>query len=278
MKEKIISAFDAVTADEALKEKTKEYLAAKRRSAPKRRPLLSWKNAAAFAACLLMLTVGATGVKAYYTETAYLSIDVNPSIELGINGFGIVISQTAYNEDARAVLESVNVRNKRYTKAVELLLNSGALNAYLSEDAVIDFSVVSDDAVDVIAELDTYIGAAPYAVMYTQCSMQTRSEAHGFGMSFGKYALYQALCEYDGSITVEECREMSVGEIMRTLNAHRNGNGAQNGGGGQNQNTGGERNENGNQNGNQDKQNGNQGGNGNNNNNGNNGNNGHKQK
>lgn len=254
MKEKIISAFDAVTADEALKEKTKEYLAAKRRRAPKRRPLLSWKNAVAFAACLLMVTVGATGVKAYYTETAYLSIDINPSIELGINRFGVVISQTAYNEDAQAVLDGLNVRNKRYAKAVELLLESGALDDYLSEGAAVDFSVISDDAAAVFVALQETLSGAPYAFIYTECTMQTKNEAHAYGMSFGKYALYQELYSYDNSITVEDCRDMSVGEIMRTLNAHKKSGESQNNGGSQNENTGTQQNgtleDNGNQNGN----------------------------
>lgn len=257
MKDKIVSAFDAVKADEALKENTRNFLNAKRRILPKRRQLFSLKKAVAFAICLLTVTLSAAGVKAYYTESAYISIDINPSIELGINNLGRVISQTAYNEEAEEILQNVRIKNLKYTDAVKILMESGALSTYLSEDSVIDFSVISDDTEAIIEALQTYADSAPYIFVYTECSTQTRNEAHSCGMSFGKYALYQELCRYDDSITIEDCKEMSVGEIMKTLKAHQNGNGGENNNGNTTQN---------------DTESGNQDNNGNENNNGNNGN------
>ena len=58
--------------------------------------LVAWRRAAAaLAACLVLAVIGLTGSRLYFEETAFVDIDVNPSIELGINRFDIVVSARA---------------------------------------------------------------------------------------------------------------------------------------------------------------------------------------
>ena len=72
--------------------------------------IVKWRRAAiALAACLALTAVGLIGSRLYFEETAFVGIDVNPSIELGINRFDIVVSAKAYNEDGEALLRDVSV-------------------------------------------------------------------------------------------------------------------------------------------------------------------------
>ena len=66
---------------------------------------------AAAASLLLVLGIGAGGYKLYYTPVSYLSIEINPSIQLSINIFDRVIGCEYFNNDGKIILEEVNVHN-----------------------------------------------------------------------------------------------------------------------------------------------------------------------
>ena len=103
MNEKWKSAFDQIHAEEALKDHTKKYLSEKiynRSSAP--RPV--FRRAAVLAAGLVLLCfIGGSWI--FMTPTAYISIDINPSLELGINRFDRIVSVDGYNEDGDDLAE-----------------------------------------------------------------------------------------------------------------------------------------------------------------------------
>ena len=86
MDEHLKQAFDQVRAERELKERTKRVLAG--RIAGRRRGRLQVLLPAA--ACLLLILAG--GRWFYFTPTAELTIDINPSLQLGINRFDQVVS------------------------------------------------------------------------------------------------------------------------------------------------------------------------------------------
>ena len=91
--------------------------------APRKRPrarFVSLRRAvAAVAACLVLAVVGFGGF-AYAQPTTYVGIDVNPSIELGVNRFGIVVQAEAFNDDGRALLDAVSLTGRGYADALTL--------------------------------------------------------------------------------------------------------------------------------------------------------------
>ena len=141
-KEKLKAAFDQVRAEEELKERTKEYLSEKVYARKKKRtsPL---RNFAAAAACaLLVFLVG--GSYLYFTPTAYISVDVNPSLELGINRFDRIISVTGYNEDGKALADSLDLKYMDYSDALESLLADQEMEVYLSDNADVVLTVAGN--------------------------------------------------------------------------------------------------------------------------------------
>ncbi len=68
-------------------------------------------------AALFLVLIGA-GTVAYASPYYYVSMDVNPSILLKVNAFNRVIGVQAVNEDAAAVVEQLEVKNKNVDDAI----------------------------------------------------------------------------------------------------------------------------------------------------------------
>lgn len=81
----------------------------------------------------------------YFTPTADISVDINPSIELGINRFDKVVSVSSYNDDGQELLDSINIKYMDYTEAVDQILANENIAALLDNDAVMTITVVGSD-------------------------------------------------------------------------------------------------------------------------------------
>lgn len=84
MNSRIKRAFDAVHAEESLKESTLAFLERRRKGGRVRQGWWAGQRLA-MAACALLLALGIGGWWLYFTPTASISIEVNPWIELGVN-------------------------------------------------------------------------------------------------------------------------------------------------------------------------------------------------
>ena len=59
-----------------------------------------YKRILTTAVCLMVLCFGWAGYNIYYTPITVISVDINPSVELGVNRFDRVISVSAFNSEA----------------------------------------------------------------------------------------------------------------------------------------------------------------------------------
>lgn len=208
----IMESMKEIHASEKMKADTLRYLNGKRRehSIPKTRHVLQY----AFIAVCLLLALGTGGYSVYRRPVSYISIDINPSIELGINRFERVVSADAYNEDGQYILKDVALKNIPYAKAIDRLLSDEAYSHYLTEGSVLVFTVVAEQPDAVIKEIsESGTGHAYNAQIYTSDEF-CMEEAHQYNMSFGKYRAYQELSQYDENVTVEDCHGMTIGEIQ----------------------------------------------------------------
>jgi hypothetical protein len=227
------SALGRVSADEELIRTTKDYIInryaaerskvkspAPRRSAAARR--------FAVAACALLLLIGCPiGALAYYkTPTSYLSIDINPSVELGINAFGKVVTATAYNEDGETILQGQDVVNMDVKDAVNILITSASQHGFILEDGSTIISIISEtnneknaeelvDTAEEGAEAAMDSEGSSAAIQKDNISLERRDEARELGISPGKLNLIQKLQELDPTITVEQYKDVSVTEIQK---------------------------------------------------------------
>lgn len=213
---RIQKAFANVRAEESLKQDTLAYLRKEisRRQKVKRRV---WAYAVACAALLLTVSVLFQGL--YTTPVSYISIDVNPSIELALNLFDRVVSCEGYNEDGQQLVSEVDVSNMTYTEAVETLLSSSQMQGYLNQQgAKLVFTVSSDKQEELAAGLQNCQGYQEHHASCHTAEVGTMQAAHEAGLSVGRYQVYQELLENGVSITPEECRNLSMRELRALLN------------------------------------------------------------
>lgn len=205
-------SMNSIKASDELKAETLRYLEEQRDARRPGRGFYALRYGLALVCLFLLLGTGGYGL--YGRPVSYVSIDVNPSIELGINWLGRVVSVNAYNDDGQQILEQVRLKNLPYLKAVRLLLEYEAEENFLTENSLLVFTVISENAEAITRKLAGISSSENASVLTYESDMACMEEAHQHHMSFGKYRAYLELSGYDGSVTVEDCHEMTMGEIQ----------------------------------------------------------------
>lgn len=216
-----------IQATEELKQKTLRYLNGQQ--GRKRRAHSQFVPGIALAAAALLCLIAAGGYSVYRRPVSYISIDVNPSIELGVNRFDRVVSTEAYNDDGKGMIEQIPLKNVSYMQAIGRLLNDGKYNRYLDENAVLIFTVIADRPEEIFEEIHASGLTEKYEALTYTSDHSCREEAHRHEMSFGKYRTYLELLEYDENVTIEDCHGMTMGELRDRIDACTHG--GQTGGG-----------------------------------------------
>lgn len=236
---RVRQAFDDVTVPDDVKHRALTYIAgiaetsgapaaaasvpasARTRKRTRARIVPLRRAAVALAACLALAFVGFGGF-AYAQPTTYVGIDVNPSIELGVNRFGIVVQAEALNGDGEALLEAVSLTGRGYADALSALTQSDAFSPYAQEDSYVEISVTSDDARQAEAirqQSDACLSALPCRGSCHAVDEGTREAAASAGMGVGRYRAALELIELDPSVTLEECAGLSMHELRDRIAA-----------------------------------------------------------
>lgn len=218
MKERIQGAFDEIHAEEALKEKTRVWLAEqtggygeRRRAAPR-----AFRRTACAAACLLLL---AGGGWLYFVPTAEIAIDINPSIELGVNRFDTVVSVNGVNDDGKALAATLGVRFHSYTDALRQILDSESVAALLARDEELSIAVIGADGKQCERMLSGVEGCASghgNAHCYSGHAEEAAA-ARALGLPYGKYQAFLELQALDPSFTPEQAQGMTLRELRERL-------------------------------------------------------------
>ena len=225
---RIQKSLENIQASEELKQNTLQYLHEQQQKKCRKRRYFA--PGYVMAVICLFILVGTGGYSVYQKPVSYISVDVNPSIELNINRFGRVVSAEAYNDDGRQIIEQVPLKNISYMQAIDRLLKDESYNQYLKEDSRLVFTVVSDQSEVIVEKLNSSKVFQSYGALTYTSDSSCMHEAHQHEMSFGKYRTYLELLEYDESVTIEDCHGMTMGELRDRIEAcSHNGRGKQKG-------------------------------------------------
>lgn len=217
MHEELRAALDSVHAEPALKAAAKAAVAREVRR--RQRPVRPLRLALATAACAAAVVLG--GRWLYFTPTAHISIDINPSLELGINRLDRVISVQGWNDDGTALAETLDLENLTYTDAVETILSTDTIETLLAQDAVVEIGVIGEDDThceELLAGVQACTDDRQNAHCYRADTHEVE-EAHDCGLSYGKYRAYQELAALDPTVTPEEVQGMTMREIRDRIAA-----------------------------------------------------------
>lgn len=170
----------------------------------------------AMAACFVLIIIGVFGSWLYFTPTAFVAIDVNPSIELSVNRFDYVISERGINDDGTSLLNDVSMVGEPYSSAIANLITSSAFAPYATEESYVEVNISCDDQTqtqNLVAASTTSLDALPGEGVCYIANDTEWNVAHLDGIGLGRYRAIQELLSLDPSLSFEDCNQMSMGEI-----------------------------------------------------------------
>lgn len=143
---------------------------------------------------------------------AYITIDINPSIELGLNKYDQVISTSGLNQDGIDLLNKMKLNNLTVEQALEIVTEEAIKEKYINADKE-NAVIISYSSKKPVKNISTQISSQPEALIAKQeileskvkqviernqqdaiveivhVSPKVRNEAGELGLSTGKYTL-----------------------------------------------------------------------------------------
>ncbi|MFH5836798.1 hypothetical protein ACHAL6_12070 [Proteiniclasticum sp. C24MP] len=183
--------------------------------------------AAAAAVALLM----GSGVYVYADPSYYVSVDVNPGINLEVNRFDRVIGVEAANEDGEEVLEGISLKNRNVEEALTQTVNRISELGYFEEEGgEVLISTISEDEEAAEAAAQNLDQAVEEEMEENGIEAEVTSKIVGYemvqaakeieGMTPGKYNIIVNLLgiapEY-----AKDYAQISIKEIMKEIKAGR---------------------------------------------------------
>ena len=223
---------DRVHADGELKTNTKETVmevlssTAPQAAGSRRRKYSKVKRmGVAIAAAAICMVVAVTGYAYYETPVNYVSLDINPSVELGVNAFDKVVRAEGINQDGANLIGNLNLHNMSVQEAVRMLVTQACTQEYVAQDgstviALTAQSKTEEQAMALGEESALGAGAAlqeqnAFAIMYGDTAdLGIRTQAQQMGVSSGKYKLMLALQAVDPAVDFGQLKTMTVSQIM----------------------------------------------------------------
>jgi len=181
----------------------------------------------ALALAMGVILSSAGGAYAYAkAPVAYVSMDINPSVELGVNVFDNVVSVEAYNEDGKKILEGTDLANTNIDDAVSTVISNAISEGYIKKDGSSAIEITtSTDKEKVATKLDESLkevinetlndNNVEAEVETEKVAIARRDEARQLGITSGKLNLIQKLQALDSAITVEDYKDSSVKDIQK---------------------------------------------------------------
>ena len=224
------SAMNHIHAKEELKGKTKDYLIANL-STPtvtQSRPGRSVRQRAVLAACTVIFVGAISAAAVYKTPASYLSLDINPGVELGVNRFGKIVSATAYDNAGVTILDGQNIMDTDVKTAVHTLVKSAAQKGFVAQDGSTVILVTSEtdnpsNAIELentaAQGVETAIKSEGKTVTISKdhIPLEKRDEAKKLDITPGKLSLIQKLQALDPSVTVTEYKDVKTKDIIKKI-------------------------------------------------------------
>ena len=195
---------------------------------------LHWGVKLAAMAAVLALIIGiGFGVGAYridHTVTSTISLDVNPSIELRVNGQERVLEALALNEDAKVVLGEMDLVGSQLDVAVNAVIGAMVRKGYITElSNSILISVDSKNDADAkalqekltleISELlhtQNFDGAVLSQTVEQESEL--REKAKQYGITVGKAQLVDKITKMDLRYSFADLATLPVHQLNLLVN------------------------------------------------------------
>lgn len=194
-----------------------------------------WYSGAAAAVLLIVLPL-LLFVQSPHPVVAYLSVDVNPSLELGVDEDQKVRELTALNADAEQIIEGIDYEGKPVGTVVSDVMNRIVADHYINEEGkdIVITSVVLNEGDSTSTQFESSINgvvnqmvAAALAklpeeegsanVVMLQAPSELREAAADMGVSSGKMAVYLIAKEEGYDIALDQLKSSSIDSVTEDI-------------------------------------------------------------
>jgi hypothetical protein len=180
-------------------------------------------------AMFTMMVLVVLGCNSVAAEEAYVTIDINPSIDLTVNNKDKVIDANALNEDGETLLLELDLIGLSYEDAIELILDKAIDLGFIDVDST--ETVVSVSAIGETAEFGETIRnkvmtkineafqerAMMGKAVQKAADESTVAQAGQLGTSPEKLNLAKRACEMDDTLALEDAVEMTPEQLMAKI-------------------------------------------------------------
>lgn len=154
---------------------------------------------------------------------AYVSIDINPGVELTVSNLDNVLSAKAYNSDGEKVLAGLDIIGTKYLKAESEIIKKAVQLGFLGENAsstfVISVSPFANAKIDKVAMEKSLLSSANAVLASNRVNVNVatihvpvalRERASEKGLSPAKYAVLVEAVTAGLSLTEKDMQEKSI--------------------------------------------------------------------
>lgn len=230
IKKKIKGAFNSIVLpdfDMKTLEKRKGMVLVKEESKKSKKGLWIGLSTAVVAVCVCLF-IGLGYFNNNMRVASTIGIDVNPSITVTVNKKEKVLDVTANNDDARIILEGMDLAGSDINVAINALIGSMVKNGYIDELAnSILISVDNPNSVEsealrqkIVDELNAFINSGNNISVVSQSitsSSDKEALANSYGISVGKLELIEKLIAKNNLYTYEDLKDLSINELNLLL-------------------------------------------------------------
>lgn len=230
IKKKIKGAFNNIVLpdfDMNTLEKRKGMVLVKEESKKSKKGLWIGLSTAVVAVCVCLF-IGLGYFNNNMRVASTIGIDVNPSITVTVNKKEKVLDVTANNDDARIILEGMDLAGSDINVAINALIGSMVKNGYIDELAnSILISVDNPNSAEsealrqkIVDELNVFINSGNNISVVSQSitsSSDKEALANSYGISVGKLELIEKLIAKNNLYTYEDLKDLSINELNLLL-------------------------------------------------------------
>ena len=189
-------------------------------------------------AAALLLVAGGLGITFGSQRTSLgavdsiVSLDVNPSIELKIDSNEKVVETSARNEDARIILDDMDLKGTDLNVAVNAVVGSMLKHGYITQDAnSILVSVENADSQkgaalqkELTDEISGILKASSVEASVLSQTLEEDTElkslAETYGISMGKASMIRQIMEKDSRLTAADLAGLTINELNLLSSSH----------------------------------------------------------
>ncbi|MBD0379878.1 anti-sigma factor domain-containing protein [Paenibacillus sedimenti] len=186
--------------------------------------------AAAIVMCFVLVST-LTGNVPGGQVVAYVTLDINPSVEIGIDNQEVVQDLRGLNTDGETLIQSLEFKGKSLEavtseildKAEQGALAKGEADIIISSTVVEEKAAINDEAIatKLKEQVSKHIEQTHpdqvknYEVTAFAAPQEVRQEAKASGVSAGKYAIYLNALNNGTKVSLDDIKSVSIHQLAK---------------------------------------------------------------